>query len=565
MVAAGLVIALVLPFAIPSVYVMRLVNMALIFGMLAVSLNIVLGYAGLISLGHAGLFGIGAYTAALLTTGRDGIWFIPAFLAAGAVTAVAGLLVGLPILRLKGHYLALSTLGFGEIVGSLLLNWRSLTLGNNGVGEIPPPAAFGFALDTDLRFYYLLMPIAGLTLLFAWRLAISRYGRLLFAIRDAELAAGSAGVNVPALKLLAFTVSAAIAGFAGALYAHLMAYISPDVFGFDVTAQLLSMVVVGGLGSVAGPMIGAAILTFLPEVLRVSAAYYQLIYGAGMIALVVFLPLGLVGVLGRRAPRAPVGVRTAPPAAAAPMVQPVLRPGPLLQVTGLQKRFGGLVAIGGLDFTVATGSIHALIGPNGSGKSTFINLASGLYHPNAGTILFDGQRISGVRPWRIAQAGLARSFQNLRTFRSLTVMDNVLVGSGKGDALQRRAEDALDLLGLWHLRGQPITTLPHEQQRLVEIARCVAMQARMIMLDEPAAGMNPTEVDRLVLAIQTLRRRGITILLVEHNMPMVMRVADQITVLNFGRQIAEGAPAAIRADPAVIGAYLGKRAVAHAA
>jgi branched-chain amino acid transport system permease protein len=189
MIVAGLVIALLLPWAVPSVYVMRLVNMALIMGMLAVSLNIVLGYAGLISLGHAGLFGIGAYTAALLTTGRDGVWFIPAFFAAGATTALAGLLVGLPILRLKGHYLALSTLGFGEIVGSLLLNWRSLTLGNNGVGDIPPPAVFGIALDTDLRFYYLLMPLAGATLLFAWRLAASRTGRLLFAIRDAELPA----------------------------------------------------------------------------------------------------------------------------------------------------------------------------------------------------------------------------------------------------------------------------------------------------------------------------------------------------------------------------------------
>ena len=553
-----LVVATLLPLAVPSVYVMRLVNLALIFGMLSVSLNIVLGYTGLISLGHAGLFGIGAYTAALLTTGRDGVLFIPAFLAAGAVTALAGLVVGLPTLRLRGHYLALSTLGFGEIVGSLLLNWRALTMGNNGVGDIPAPALFGFALDTDGRFFYLLLPVTALTVAFAGRLAASRTGLLLFAIRDSELAAGSAGVNVPALKLAAFTMSAAIAGFAGALYAHLMAYISPDVFGFDVSAQLLSMVVIGGLGSVAGPVIGAFILTFLPEMLRVSAAYYQLLYGAGMIALVIFLPLGLTGLV-RRTPRV-ARSGSAPPRQEAAVV-PMAAGAPLLKVDGLRKRFGGLVAIDDLSFTVQSGSIHALIGPNGSGKSTFINLASGLYRPNAGTIRFDGAVISGARPWRIAQAGLARSFQNLRTFRSLSVLDNLLVGCRDGVA----AEAALDLLGLWHLRDRPITDLPHEQQRSVEIARCVAMQARMIMLDEPAAGMNPTEVDRLIGAIRTLRQRGITILLVEHNMPMVMRVADQVTVLNFGNRIAEGAPADIRADPAVIGAYLGRRAAAHAA
>jgi branched-chain amino acid transport system permease protein len=582
---AAAIIAIALPFVVPSDYWMRLINMALIFGMLTISLNIVLGYAGLISLGHAGLFGIGAYVAALLTHGRSGVLFVPAFLAAGVLTAAVGFCVGLPALRLRGHYLALSTLGFGEIVSSLLLNWRSLTYGQNGVGEIPAPSLFGINLDTDARFYWLLVVVAGLTLLFSRRLALSRHGRLLFAVRDAELAAGCAGVNVPAIKLTAFTLSAGIAGLAGALYAHLMAYISPDVFGFDVTAQILCMVVVGGLGSVAGPMIGAALLTFLPEVLRIGQAYYQLLYGAGMIALVIYLPFGLAGIRARR-PRQ-TDHAALQPLHPPPHAQPPRTPAdrPLLEATGIRMRFGGLVAIDELSFAVQPGTIHALIGPNGSGKSTFINIASGLYRPTAGAVRFDGRVISGTRPWRIAQAGLARSFQNVHTFRSLTVTENLLVGCrdakmaglvgdlantsaarAQNAELRRRAERALDLVGLWSVRDQPIAGLPHEQQRLAEIARCVAMQARMIMLDEPAAGMNPAEVDRLIACLRSLRQTGITILLVEHNMPMVMRVADQITVLNFGRRIAEGSPAAIRADPQVINAYLGRRAAtSHAA
>jgi branched-chain amino acid transport system permease protein len=540
---------LALPLASPSTYVMRLVNMALIMSLLAISLNIVLGYAGLISLGHAGLFGIGAYAAALLTTGRSGALFVPAFLAAVAAGGLAGFLVGLPTLRLRGHYLALATLGFGEIVSSLLLNWRSLTLGNNGVGDIPPPVIGPVVFDSDAKFYWLLLPITALALLLAWRLAASRAGLKLFALRDAETAAVCAGVDVPRLKLFAFTISAAMAGGAGALYAHLMAYISPDVFGFDVMAQLLSMVVIGGLGSVCGPVLGAFLLTFLPEVLRVSQAYYQILYGAGMIALVIFLPYGVIGRLARR--------RSAPGAVSDAAPAPVTRPhGVLLKIEGLTKRFGGVVAIDGLDITVQAGTIHALIGPNGSGKSTFINLASGLYRPNAGRILLGGKPIGGARPWRIARGGLVRTFQNLRSFRTLTVLDNVRVGTADAAA----AREALELVGLWAERDRAVTALPHERQRLVEIARCVAMRAPLILLDEPAAGMNPTEVDRLVDCLAKLRARGQTILLVEHNMKMVMRVADRITVLNFGQRIAEGTPEAIRRDPAVIAAYLGRRA-----
>jgi branched-chain amino acid transport system permease protein len=591
---------LVVPLLTNSNYLLRLVNIALIFGMLSVSLNIVLGYTGQIALGHAAFFGIGAYAAALMTAKGSGLMFWPAFVAAGVITGAFGLLIGIPTLRLKGRYLALATLGFGEIGREIFFNWREVTHGMDGIAGIPAPSLGFLTFGTDKSFFYLALIILAVLMLVTTRIERSKYGRHFAAIRDAEMAAGTCGINVSKLKIVAFGISATVAGFAGSLYAHLTTFISPDVFVFDVTAQILSMVLIGGIGTTWGPVLGAFMLTFLPELLRVSKAYYQLFYGVGIVVLIVFLPMGLLGLWRRWRPQdvtqpeskitigSPAADYTTAVASSAASADSTLigisasigasSPNYILETRQLTCRFFGLVAIDDLELGVQRGTIHALIGPNGSGKSTFINLASGVYRRTFGTILFDGHSIETARPWQIADHGLVRTFQTLRLFKSLTVLDNVLVGcrteaeSGWGGVLlgtrksgveeselRRRAHEALDFMGVLHLRNQLVNKLPHEQQRLVEIARAFAMRPKLILLDEPAAGMNPTEVERLIQCMMRMRDRGITILLVEHNMPFVMRVADRVTVLNSGRKIAEGDAASVRNNAEVIKAYLGER------
>ena len=593
--AALAVALLAVPFVVENAYLLRLVNIGIIYAILAVSLNFILGYAGQISLGHAGFFGIGAYTAAILTHGGPGYMFWPGFILAGVTAGIAGLIIGVPALRLKGHYLAFGTLGFGEIIRIILFNWREVTHGADGIGSIPPPDLFGFLFDTDQKYYFLCLVVLIAVLGLARRTETSKFGRSFAALRDAELAAGTTGVNVIRIKILAFVVSSVIAGCAGALYAHLVGFISPDTFTFEVTAQVLSMVLLGGMGTTLGPVLGAVFIIMLPEVLRVSKEYYQVIYGAGVAAAVLFLPQGFLGLLQRRKAMKVPQLDDASQIDELAITDPdidLLRPAQpsahagnpehvMLAINNLTCRFGGLVAINDLSMKVRAGAIHALIGPNGAGKSTFINLVSGVYDRQPGTMVFDGAPLPEVASWKLAELGIARTFQNLRSFHSLTVMENVLVGCrsaraagwtsvmlGTGRAAAEEAElhatarAALRFVGLWHVRDVLVSALPHEQQRLVEIARALAMRPKMILLDEPAAGMNPTEVERLVVYVEKMKAIGITVLIVEHNMPFVMRIADCITVLNFGKKIADGVPEEIRSHPEVISAYLGKRGVA---
>ncbi len=588
------------PRVVSSNYWLNLINLAFSFSIACIGLNIVLGYAGQLSLAQAAFWGVGAYVSALLTT-RLGVPVWPSMILAFVVAGMFGVLLGIPTLKLSGHYLAMTTIGFGVIVQLVLINAIWLTGGSDGITKIPSPRIGSLELKDPSTFFY----VAAVSLVFftwaAIRIKSSRIGRALLAIRGNEMAAETTGIDTTLYKIMAFALSAAYAGFGGALFAHGGShYISPDTFSFDQSVILLAMTVLGGNGSAIGAIVGAVLLSLVPEVLRFLKNIYMMVYGAGIVAIMIAMPGGiaaLVGVLpfvqsirakwrtmtqsdGGALPDRPAhGVPPTIVAAAAATAD--CKPGePLLRVQGLSKQFGGLKAVDGVDMEIRRGEIQALIGPNGSGKTTILNMLSGLYVPTAGAITMEGTEIAGKRPHVITAHGMARTFQNIRLFADLTVLENVLIGRHckmrtgvlgsvfqppsqrlEEKGVEETAREILGFVGLGQKAPAVAGSLPHGQQRLLELARALASEPRLLLLDEPAAGLNPHETEALVELLFQVRAKGITILLVEHDMSLVMNVSDHITVLNFGRKIAEGSVETIEANQEVIDAYLGTEVV----
>jgi branched-chain amino acid transport system permease protein len=604
--SVGAFIALLfVPYGV-SRYGIHIINLILIFAMLAVGLSIVLGYAGQINLAQAAFFGMGAYATAVLTV-KVGFGYWAAFPLSIVAAGLLGLLVGLPSLRVQSHYLGIVTLGLAISFSAILVN-ASFTGQAVGLPGLPVPPLGGVDLSDEYNYYYVLLVFAAVLFGLAILMMRTALGRRFLAMRDDPLAAAHMGVEVPIYRMLSFVIAACYAGVAGALYAGLIRYVSPDTFNMGIMFLLLAMVIVGGRDNLYGAALGAGVLILVREQFEGFQKYQQLAYGLLIVVMVVAAPEGLAGLLRRiwtRGRQALPGVRvsaaeadaaldedevdglgvdaapaapSAPPAVGRNGDGPVPSRGeaPALEIDEVSKRFKGLQALDRVSLAVAPGAIHGIVGPNGSGKTTLFNIATGVYGPSGGEIRVFGRRASGRAAYRVCRLGVARTFQTLRLFGSLTVRENVMVALDRARPAamwrylltpwafgpwERRLRSEADEL-LAHLRLSGVadfkaTNLPYGQQRLVEIARALATQPRVLLLDEPAAGLSSAEMADLRQLVRRIRDSGITVVLIEHNMGLVMTLCDTVTVLASGGVLAEGEPDAVTRDRGVIESYLG--------
>jgi branched-chain amino acid transport system permease protein len=564
-----------------STYVVQMFMQAVTYAIAVLGMVVVLGYTGQINLAQAAFFGLGAYGVALGTVSGGINFWISLALGVGAAT-VAGLALGLTTLRLGGHYLAMITISFQQIFDLILVNWVEVTHGPDGIAGIGRPSILGFELADD-KAYLLLCTIVLYALVFAvWYLPSTRLGRAMRSVRENELAAEVVGIHTLRTKVIAFALSALLGAIGGALYAGGFAYISPDNFNFARSVEFLTATLLGGAQSPFGGVIGTVLivqlpewLKHLPESLRFIKDVYLAVYGLGVILIMVFLYEGIWGLIKNLRAKLVKTQVTTDVSGVRPLVLDVQGAGnaPLLRLENLQKHFGGLKAVDGIDIDVQRGTVHALIGPNGSGKTTSLNVVSGIYRPTGGKVVLDGEDVSMLKPHQRAGRGVGRTFQNIRLFASLSALENVMVGAQrdnnpipKGDkALRDRAMSALQFVGMADRAHVIVRNLPYGHQRLVEIARVLAGHPKLLLLDEPAAGLNQTEKMEFVELLKRLRGHGLTIFLIDHDMGLVEKVSDRITVLNFGRKIAEGAPAEVLRNPDVIAAYLGTAGETNAA
>lgn len=602
-----LLVFLSVPMWLQDQYFLQILIVSGIFIIAAMSLNLLLGYTGQLSLGHIAFFGVGAYASSLTSVGFDvelfGLWHVvhkpwPAIVGLFIGTAVAGLcgyLIGKLSFKVRGAYFIIVTLSFAEVTRLVALNWVELTQGPMAINNIPPitvglPSLGYVALWSKAHYYYLVLFVAIVAYVVIARIVGSGIGRAMIALKENESLALSVGIDVTHYLVLGAVVSAALAGAAGSLYAHYIKIIDPDVFHFTYTVTMMIMVITGGKGTLTGPIVGGLIFGFLPVAVRSFAGpeVQWIIYGVLMIVIVFLLPQGIVPAISQWAEKLwcrprddsrPALVGLTPVKKVDRRVGEAGNSKPTLSLEHVSVNFGGLRAVIDLSFGVRDGEVVGLIGPNGAGKTTVFNAITGFVRSPEGRIAYKGVDLNGLKTHQIAALGLVRTFQRTSVFTNNTVFQNALIGLHRqgrprlSDTLlalprektsqQQLVAEAWELLrivGLEQRASHPAESLPYGEQRLVGVALALAAKPSMLLLDEPVSGMNQSETTQFMKLIERIRVQGITILLVEHDMRMVMSVSDRIIVLNHGQVIAEGPPASVQRNAEVVRAYLGGEA-----
>jgi branched-chain amino acid transport system permease protein len=548
---------------------------ACVYWVLAAGLNLLVGFAGQLAIGWVALLTLGAYTASVLAAGNvlPAVHPYLALVVAGAVGAVFGLIVGLPALRLRTFYFAITTLGFATIVTQIALAWASVTGGGVGVpGPLFPPP-----FDSPWGFYYFCFGFAAVCTWMTMNIAASRFGRALTAIRDAEVAAEACGISKPKLLVAVFLFSGALAAVAGGLFASLQSYITPDAFTVELSVLFFIGVLIGGRGSILGPLLGTILLTVLPEFAAPLVAWSTFLYAVLLLVIVLAIPGGIAELIDFKNRRPLKSDRAIVP-------RPELLPrllGPsegsgALTLEQVRLSFGGVRAIDGLDLTILPGQVHGLIGPNGSGKTTTLNVISGYYTPQQGVAKLNEVVLTTLAHHARAEMRIARTFQTPRIVGEASVLENVMIGGtidGQGSfaesllALPRHRHDeaklrdaamlALSAVGLEQLASVRADRLQHSELRFIEIARALMLRPAFLLLDEPAAGLSAEEIRRLGALVVGIAQAGTGVLLVEHHADLIFDICHHVTVLNLGKTLAAGTPAEIRSHREVVNAYLG--------
>ena len=554
--------------AFANQYYLFLLTTGALTVIVGVGLNVLLGLTGQVSFGHVGFYALGAYATAILATkfGWNFWWTLPV---AALLNGIVGAVLGLVALRVRGPYLAMVTIAFGFVVEYSVVEWEGLTGGQNGLMNIPYPAFGGWSLG-ERGISLVAIGTMGLVLVLYKRIAQSAWGLAMRAVRDSEIAAASIAVNPLTVRTVAFTISAVLAGIAGSFFASATTFVAPSSFPFFQSILFVLVVIVGGVERTYGPVIGAIIVVGIPELLSGLAEYRVLLSGILMLAVLLFVPGGIASAFAARfGRRREIDVPAAPVSAQLLLATGAARQ--MLEVEGLGIAFGGVRAVSDLSVRMQSGQVTSIIGPNGAGKTTVLNMICGFYRPQTGSVRLGVAELAGKPAYEIARAGIARTFQTPQLFDRMSVLDNLLVAMQRGElgsplsdvstshtsAPAQTARALLSYVGYRGSIGQLAGDLPHIDKRLLEIARALALRPRILMLDEPAAGLNLADKQLLAKLLRRIADAGIAVVLIEHDMSLVMGISDHIAVLDAGKSLAQGRPDVVRNDPAVVAAYLG--------